>query len=58
MRLPFLGEKSGAIVLVLLGLIQGRQAGWLAGWLAGEIVLNLKNFKIIYWMKYLNFHYV
>jgi len=27
MRLPFLGEKSGAIALVLLGLT----AGWLAG---------------------------
>jgi len=28
MRLPFLGEKSGAVALVLLGLM----AGWLAGW--------------------------
>jgi len=28
MQLPFLGEKSGAIALVLLGLT----AGWLAGW--------------------------
>jgi len=27
MRLPFLGEKSGAIALALLGLM----AGWLAG---------------------------
>jgi len=24
-------EKSGAIALVLLGLMAGRQAGWLAG---------------------------
>jgi len=28
MQLPFLGEKSGAIALVLPGLM----AGWLAGW--------------------------
>jgi len=27
MRLPFLGEKSGAVALVLLGLTAGRQAG-------------------------------
>jgi len=33
-----LGEKSGAIALVLPGLM----AGWQAGWLADEIVLNLK----------------
>jgi len=49
-----LGEKSGAIALVLLGLT----AGILAGWLADEIVLNLEIFKIIYWIKYSNFHYV
>jgi len=34
MHLPFLGKKSGAIALVLWGLM--------AGWLADEIVLNLK----------------
>jgi len=28
-------EKSGAIALVLLGLMAGRQASWLASWLAG-----------------------
>jgi len=44
MRLPFLCEKSGAIALVLPDLT----AGWLAGWPVDEIVLNLKNFKIIY----------
>jgi len=47
---------------VLLGLTAGWQAGWLAGWLASwpadEIVLNLKIFKIIYWIKYSSFHYV
>jgi len=32
MQLPFLGEKSGAIALVLLGLTADRRAGWLAGW--------------------------
>jgi len=32
MRLPFLGEKSGSIALVLPGLT----AGWLAGRLAGR----------------------
>jgi len=58
MRLPFLGEKSGAIALVLLGLMAGRQAGRLAGRLADKIVLNLEIFKIIYWMKYSNFCYV
>jgi len=54
MRLPFLDEKFGTIALVLPGLMAGRQAGWLAD----EIVLNLKIFKIIYWMKYSSFHYV
>jgi len=54
MRLSFLCEKSGAIALVLPGLM----AGWLAGWLADKIVLNLENFKITYQMKYLTFCYV
>jgi len=54
MRLPFLGEKSGAIALALLGLT----AGWLAGLSADEIVLNLKIFKIIYRINYLSFCYV
>jgi len=61
MRSPFLCEKSGAIELVLPGLMAGRLAGWLAGWLAGrqtKIVLNLEIFKIIYQMKYSTFHYV
>jgi len=31
MQLPFLGEKSGAIALVLPGPTAGRLAGWLAG---------------------------
>jgi len=44
MRLPFLGEKSGAIALAQPGLTAGQQAGRLAD----EIVLNLKIFKIIY----------
>jgi len=30
MQLPFLGETSGAIALVLLGLTVGSPAGWLA----------------------------
>jgi len=34
-------EKSGAIALVLLDLMAGRQEGWLAD----EIVLNLKKLK-------------
>jgi len=46
MRLPFLGKKSGAYSISATG-SYGR--------LADEIVLNLKNFKIIYWMKYLTF---
>jgi len=54
MRLPFSGEKSGAIALVLPGLTAGRQAGRLAD----EIVPNLKIFKIIYQMKYLSFCYM
>jgi len=51
-------EKSGAITLVLLGLMAGRLAGRQAGWQAEEIALNLKNFKIIYQMKYSSFCYV
>jgi len=61
-----LGEKSGAIALVLLGLMAGRlagrlagwQTGWQTGWLVDKIVLNLKKFKIIYRMKYSSFYYV
>jgi len=48
MRLPFLCEKSGAIALVLPGLMAGWLAGWQGGWLAAKIVLNLKIFKIIW----------
>jgi len=55
-------EKSGAIALVLLGLMAGwqssRQAGWLVGWPADKIVLNLEIFKFMYWMKYMSFCYV
>jgi len=29
-------EKSGAIALVLLGLVAGWLAGWLAGWQASR----------------------
>jgi len=58
MQLPFLGEKSGAIALVLPGLMAGRLAVRLAGRPADEIVLNLKILKIIYWMKYSSFRYV
>jgi len=54
MWLPFLCEKSGAIALVLPGLTAGRQVGSQSD----EIVLNLEIFKIIYRIKYLNFHYV
>jgi len=43
-----LGEKSGAIALVLLGLTAGR----LAGRPADEIVLDFEIFKIVYHMKY------
>jgi len=39
-----LGEKSGAVALVLQGLTAGRQAGRQSD----KIVLNLKIFKIIY----------
>jgi len=42
MRLPFSGEKSGAIALVLPGLT----AGWLAGRLVDKIVLIFLNAKI------------
>jgi len=46
MQLPFLCEKSGAIVLVLLGLTVGYSAGRQAGWLADKIVLILKKLKL------------
>jgi len=52
-------EQSGATALVLLGLMAGRLAGCpAAGWSADETVLNLENFKIIFWMKYSSFCYV
>jgi len=55
MRLPFLCEKSRAIALALPGLTAGSQvvsqSGSQAVRQSDEIVLNLKIFKIIYWMK-------
>ena len=52
MRLPLLCEKSGAILLVLVGLMAGRLASWQAGRLAGrqsdQILVGSKNFKILY----------
>jgi len=48
MWLPFLGEKSGAITLALLGLTAGSQA----------VRQNSAKFKIIYWTKYSSFCYV
>jgi len=51
MQLPFLCEKSGAIALVLPGLMAGRLAG-------SPNSAKFKNFKIIYRMKYLGFCYV
>ena len=39
-RLPLLCEKSGAILLVLVGLT--------AGWQSDEIREDLKNFEILY----------
>jgi len=48
-------EKTGAIALALLGLTAGRLAGGQAGRQADKIVLNLGIFKIVCWMKYLDF---
>jgi len=47
MQLSFLCEKSGAIALVLPGLMAGRLA-----------VLNLESFKILYRIKHSTFCYV
>jgi len=54
MNVPFLSEKSGAVALVLPGIM----AGWYAGRQSDKIVLNLKIFKIIYQIKYSRFCYV
>ena len=43
-RLPLLCEKSGAILLVLVGLM----AAWQAGRQSDEIREDLKNFGILY----------
>ena len=43
-RLPLLCEKSGAILLVLVGLTADRQAGRQSD----EIEEDLKNFEILY----------
>ena len=47
-RLPLLCEKSGAILLVLVGLTAAWQAGSLAGQQSDEIREDLKNFGILY----------
>jgi len=46
MRLHFLCEKSGAIALVLLGLIAGWQAGSQVVSQSDKIMLNLKFLKL------------
>ena len=43
-QLPLLCEKSGAILLVLVGLTAGR----LAVWQSDEILVGLESFKILY----------
>ena len=43
-RLPLLSEKSGAVLLVLVGLM----AAWQAGRQSDEIREDLKNFGILY----------
>ena len=47
-RLPLLCEKSGAILLVLVGLTAAWQAGSPAGRQSDEIREDLKNFGILY----------
>ena len=42
-RLPFLYEKSGAILLVLVGLMAAWQASCPAGWQSDEIREDLKS---------------
>jgi len=46
MRLPFSGEKSGAIALVQSGLTAGWLAGRQVGRQSDKIVLNLEIFKL------------
>jgi len=57
MWLPFLCEKSGAIALVLQGLIAGGQAVNQSA-SQSDNSAKFRNFKIIYRIKYSNFHYV
>ena len=45
MRLPLLCEKSGAILLVLVGLMAGRQAGRQSGRQSDEILIGLNFLK-------------
>ena len=47
-RLPLLCEKSGAILLVLVGLTAAWQAGRQAGQQSDEIREDLKIFGILY----------
>ena len=51
LQLPFLCEKIGALALMQLGLMAGRQAGSPAD----KMLLHLEIFKIIYWTKYWKF---
>ena len=47
-RLPSLCEKSGAILLVLVGHTAGRQAVQQAGRQSDQILIDSKIFKILY----------
>ena len=47
-RLPFVCEKTGAVALVQLGLMAGRQSSSQAD----EMLLHLEIFKIVYWTNY------
>ena len=44
MQLPLLCENFGAILLVLVGVTAGRQAGWQSD----EILVDFEFFKILY----------
>ena len=49
-----LWEKTGPMLLPLVGLM----AGWLAGWLADEMGVDFEILKILYRLNYSDFYFV
>ena len=57
-RYSALWEKTGPMLLPLVGLTAGWLSGWLAVWLTDEMRVDFEIFKILYRLNYSDFYFV